>query len=540
MAEHKLGSAVDLLHEGEMRAFELDDQKMLLTRVDGQYYALGATCTHYGGPLAEGVLNGHIVMCPWHHACFDVRSGLRTEPPALDNVPHYEVQVREGEVVIKFPAETIDSSESQIADRTDDRVFVIVGGGAAGNMAAEELRQSGFQGEIVLLSAVSNVPIDRPNLSKEYLAGKAKPEWMPLRSKSWYDEHKIDLRLDTRVQSIDTEARAVKLKKGDPVGYDKLLLATGSTPRKLDVPGHDLEGIFELRTQDDADAIIAEAASGQRVIVIGSSFIGMEVAASLGSDERGLDVMVIGQETTPFEKTLGRRVGLIFQQTHEANGVQFRLGRQVARFIGKEGRVAGVELNSGETLYGDFVVVGIGVTPATDFLSNSGLKMDEKSGALLVDEHLQTSDPHIYAAGDIASYPAQGDGRERIEHWRVAEQQGMVAARHMLGLDESVQRHVPFFWTNQWDLHLRYVGHATHWDDVVFRGRPEDRNFIAFYLADGRLLAAAGCQRNRDMAALEFILRHGLELTPDQMRDEDFDLPEFVQSSTMPASAAQH
>jgi len=539
MAEHKLGAANDLLHDGEMRIFELDGEKVLLARVDGQYYAVGATCTHYGGPLAEGVLKDHAVMCPWHHACFDVRTGLRTQPPALDNLPRYEVQVVDGTVVVNFPAQAIDSGDSQIEERTDERTFVIVGGGAAGNMAAEELRQSGFQGNIILLSAVSNVPIDRPNLSKDYLAGNAKPEWMPLRSKRWYEEHGINLRLNAHVQAIDPAAREVRLKRGDPVTYDKLLLATGSRPRKLDVPGHELKGIFELRTQDDADAIIADAASGQRVVVIGASFIGMEVAASLASETRGLEVTVVGPGTTPFARTLGERIGRVFQQAHEAQGVQFRLGRKVARFHGKHGRVAAVELDDGTTLDADFVVVGIGVTPATDFLRDSGLEMDADTGALLVDEHLQTSDPYIYAAGDIARYPAHDAQRERIEHWRAAEQQGMVAARGMLGLDESIQQHMPFFWTNQWDLRLRYVGHATDWDDILYRGRPEDRNFIAFYVKGERLLAAAGCNRDKDMAALEFALQHQIELLPEQMRDEDFDLLAFVQGHAMPAPIAQ-
>jgi NADPH-dependent 2,4-dienoyl-CoA reductase/sulfur reductase-like enzyme len=341
---------------------------------------------------------------------------------------------------------------------------------------------------------------------------------------NWYAERDIELMLNTEVTGIDTKARTVRTGDGESYRYDKLLLAMGGTPRTLkNVPGVESAGVFLLRSLGDANAIIAAAEAGRRAVVVGASFIGLEVAASLRA--RDIEVTVVAPESVPFEMQFGAAVGEMFRRAHEENGVQFRFNNGVKQFNTDNGRVTGVELNGGETLPADFVVVGVGVRPATDFLKDSGLAMDEKDGSVLVNAHLQASDPNTFAAGDIARYESSGGQRARIEHWRVAQQHGMIAARNMLkeGAD-SVSQHVPFFWTNQAGIGLRYVGYSPKHDDVVFRGKAADRDFIAFYVADGKLQAAAGVKRDRDMDAIEFILRDGLPLTKEQMGDMNFDL----------------
>ncbi|MCC6802983.1 MAG: FAD-dependent oxidoreductase [Anaerolineae bacterium] len=528
MAEHRVGSADTFLRDGEMKRLELEDKPVVVARVDGDYYAFGGNCPHYGAPLDTGVLRGHALMCPWHHACFDVRTAVRLEPPSLNDLARYPVRLGGGEIFVTLPNDNVRQPEGK-ADPADNRHFVIVGGGAVGNSAAEELRRRGYRGRITIFSSVSSVPIDRPNVSKDYLAGSAQADWMPLRGAGWYADRDIDLRLNTTVTQVDSNAHTVTLEGGEVVPYDRLLLATGGVPRDLKrVPGGDLDGIYLLRSMADADRSIAQAGEGKRAVLVGGSFIGMEVAASLAKG-RKVVVTVVDMVDVPFQKVLGDEIGRMFMDTHAANGVMFRLSAQIERFIGEAGRVTGVQLAGGDALPADFVVVGVGVRPATEFLKDSGIRLNDKDQSVLVDAHLRTSADDIYAAGDIARYPA-GNGTQRIEHWRAAQQQGVVAARNMLGIEDSVNAHVPFFWTSQWGMSLRYVGHAESWDEIIFRGKPEDKNFLAFYVKGGELKAAVGLKRDRDMDAIEFLLLDGKRLTPEQMRDEAFDLVVYAMS----------
>lgn len=529
MAEHDVGSAGNLLQDGQMTRLDLEGQAVLLSRVSGKYYAMGAECTHYHGPLNEGVLKDHTVMCPWHHACFDVRNGVRLEPPALNDVPHYAVRIDGDRVKISLPS-TNQTEPQGKADSSDSRSFVIVGGGAAGNAAAEELRRSGFKGKITIVSASPDVPVDRPNVSKDYLAGKADPSWMALRGVDWYAERDITLELNTAAAHIDAKKHSVQTDKGAALRYDKLLLATGGIPRQIpSLPGADLKNIWTLRSQADADSIIQAVSKGKTAAVIGASFIGMEVAASLGGG-CGATVTVIDMESAPFERTLGADIGHMFQKEHEDNGVKFRLGASISRFVGKGGQVSGVELKSGEVVAADFVVLGIGVRPGTDFLADSGLALDNKDHSVRVDARLQTSDPDIYAAGDIARWDDGSPAGQRIEHWRAAEQQGIVAARNMLGGSERMPHRIPFFWTTQWGITLDYVGHCPHWDEILYRvGKPADKRFLAFYMANGKVAAVAGAgYLDQEMAAAEIILRDALPLTRAQLVDESFDLVKFA------------
>ena len=507
------------LKDGEMKQVSLGGTDILLARVKGKYHAVGAHCTHYGAPLVEGALSGDRIICPWHHACFNAATGDVEEPPALDSLPCYGVRAEGENIIVSLPDETTDRRTPAMTRRdssADARTFVILGGGAAGYAAAQALREDGFKGRVLMISREDRTPYDRPNLSKDYLQGHAEPEWMPLRAEEFYAEHEIELLRGKEVARVEAAQKTITFTDGDTLAYDSLLVATGGTPRSLDVPGSDLKNIFVLRSFADTDAIIEAARHASRAVVIGASFIGMEAAASLA--ERKLSVTVVAPGETPFEKTLGSEIGGLLRQVHEARGVQFKLGAGAARFEG-DGVVKRVVLDSGERVEADLVIVGIGVRPATDFLRGVELQRD---GGVVVDEHLRAADG-VYAAGDIAYFPsALTHERQRIEHWRTAQQQGRVAAHNMAGKEVEFDG-VPFFWTRQFDAGLLYVGHAASWDEIIFQGNVSAQDFLAFYVKDDHVLAVAGMNRDREMAAIEELMRLDRMPEPDRLRNSPVD-----------------
>jgi len=520
-------AAAGELRDGEMKQVAAGETNILLAHVNGKYHAVGATCTHYGAPLAEGALCGERIICPWHHACFNVTTGDLEEPPALDALPRYEVRVENENVIVRMPEDAPDRRTPPMtkADTAADaRAFVILGGGAAGYAAAQTLREGGFKGRVLMITREDRLPYDRPNLSKDYLQGHAEPGWIPLRPDEFFTDHDIEVMRGKEVTRVDAQAKTVSFKGGDQLAYDALLVATGGEPRTLPIAGSDLKNVLMLRSFADSDAIIAAAEAAKRAVVIGASFIGMETAASLKT--RGLEVTVVAPDQTPFEKTLGAEIGALFQKIHEDNGIQFRLGAKVARIHGN-GKVEAVELESGERLEADIVVVGIGVKPATNFLVGVHL---HKDGGVMVDERLRAADG-LYAAGDIAWFPSALTGeRQRIEHWRTALQQGWIAARNMAGENIAYNR-VPFFWTQQFDSGLVYVGHATGWDEIIFQGDVPAQNFLAFYVKDGRVLAVAGMNHEREMAAIEELMRLEKLPPPDQLRSGSVNFLELLRSA---------
>ena len=492
----------DEFADGEMKQVSANGVEILLARVGGNFHAVGAYCPHYGAPLVDGAFNGDRVVCPWHHSCFNVTTGDLEEPPAFDALPSYHVKVENDQVIVRVPDEAPDRRTPEMAkqDAKDQRLFVIVGGGAAGYMAAQTLREEGFAGRLCLITRENRLPYDRPNLSKDYLQGTAEPGWMPLRPDEFYAEHDIEILREKEIARIEVGKKTIMFKGGDTFHYDSLLLATGGTPRHLNVPGADLKNVFLLRSFDDSDAIIQAARPGSRAVVIGASFIAMETAASVA--QRQLSVTVVARGTVPFEKTLGAEIGKLILDAHEANGVEFRLGARAARFEGGEA-VKAVVLDSGERIEADLVILGVGVTPATDYLEGVDL---HKDGGVIVDDHLRVADG-VYAAGDIAFFPSHITGeRQRIEHWRTAMQQGRIAARNMAG-KETPYHGVPFFWTHQFDVGLVYVGHAEAWDEIVYLGEVPARDFLAFYVKENRVLAVVGMNRDRDVAAIEELMR---------------------------------
>jgi NADPH-dependent 2,4-dienoyl-CoA reductase/sulfur reductase-like enzyme/nitrite reductase/ring-hydroxylating ferredoxin subunit len=465
------------------------DQEVLLVRSESEIFAIDAHCSHYHGPLAEGLVTAGGIRCPWHHACFDLRSGEALRAPALAPLAVWQVE-QEGDRIRVRRKRKQDKPRGEKAADAPGRI-VIVGGGAAGFAAAEMLRRQEFGGEIVMLSNDAAPPVDRPNLSKDYLAGSAPEDWLPLRPDSFYPDAGIDLRLQSNVTAIDTTSRKVIVAGSDAVGYDRLLLATGAEPVRLPIPGADQPHVHMLRSLSDCRAIIAATGGARRAVVIGASFIGLEAAAALRARE--IDVHVVAPEQRPMERVLGPAMGDFVRALHEQHGVVFHLGDSVVAIDGRRATLKG-----GDVLEADLVVVGVGVRPRLVLAEQAGLALDR---GVVVNEWLETSVPGIYAAGDIARWPDPHSQQNiRVEHWVVAERQGQTAARNMLGARERFDA-VPFFWSQHYDVPINYVGHAEQWDEIAVDGDIAAKDCLLQYKSRGRVLAVASIYR--DLASLQ-------------------------------------
>jgi NADPH-dependent 2,4-dienoyl-CoA reductase/sulfur reductase-like enzyme/nitrite reductase/ring-hydroxylating ferredoxin subunit len=482
------GAAMADIPEGGMLAGRLGEDPVVLVRKHGVIYAMGGKCTHYGGPLGDGLFDGDLVHCPWHHACFDPETGEAVCAPAIDPVKTYAVEQRDGRVFVGS-AKTATPRRAPISSAPAS--VVIVGGGAAGFAAAETLRREGYGGAVTIVSADEVAPYDRPNLSKDYLAGTAQSEWMPLRGPEWYRESEVQLALGKRVAGILPGEREIRFDGGGSMGYGALLLATGASPVRLDIPGSSQPHVQYLRSMADCDSIIDRASHAKKAVVVGASFIGLEVAASLIA--RGLSVHVVAPDAVPMERALGPELGGFVRTLHEQHGVQFHLGQTLSA-IGERS----VTLKDGTLLDADLVVLGVGVRANVALAEGAGLSLDR---GVLVDEYLGTSAAGIWAAGDIARWPDPYSGeRIRVEHWVVAERQGQTAARNILGRREPF-RAAPFFWSQHYDVAINYVGYASSWDEAVVTGSIGNRDCLVAYRKGGRTLAIATIYR--DVPSLE-------------------------------------
>ena len=486
-------SLADLPEGGQLLGHS-GGEAVLVVRRGEEIFAIGATCTHYGGPLAEGVVVGDSVRCPWHHACFSLRTGEALRAPALNPVSCYRVE-RQGErIAVREKIDAIPRRQT-----SGPEPVVIVGAGAAGNAAAEALRREGYQGTITMIGPEADIPYDRPNLSKDYLAGNAPEEWIPLHPREFYDERRIDLILGTGVTAIDPGKKTVSLADGRSLVYGALLLATGAEPVHLPIPGADGPNVRYLRSLADSRSIIAAAEGAKRAVVIGASFIGLEAAGSLRA--RGLEVTVVGPEDRPLGKVLGPQLGDFIRSLHEEHGVVFRLGRKPAS-IG-EGEV---RLDDGSALPADLVVIGVGVRPRVALAEAAGLTVDN---GVLVNELLETSAPGIFAAGDIARWPDPYSGeRIRVEHRVVAERQRQTAAKNILGRNERYDD-APFFWSQHYDVAISYVGHATKWDAIEVSGSIPGKDAVVTFREGGRIAAVATIFRDRESLEAEIAMEAG-------------------------------
>ncbi len=461
----------------------------MVLRIGDDVYAVAPACTHYSGPLNEGLIVGHTVRCPLHHACFDLRTGEALRAPALNPIPCWSVERRGDRVYVGAKRERDPLAPLAPlpagAPRVQPSSVVIVGAGAAGAAAAEMLRRRGYGGPVTLVEQDAAEPVDRPNLSKDYLDGHAQAEWIPLRPEGFYDEHGITIRRGTAI-AIDVAVRQLRLAQGGAIPYDALLLATGAEPRNLDVRGANASHVHCLRTLADSDAIIAAARGARRAVVIGSSFIGLEVAASLRT--RGLDVDVVSVDAEPLARVMGPDLSAMIRRLHEGHGVRFHLSAGVARID-----PGAVVLADGTSLGADVVVLGVGVRPRVALAESAGLDVDD---GVVVNEFLETSQPGIWAAGDIARWPDPHTGRSmRIEHWVLAERQGQAAAENILGAHQRFDA-VPFFWSQHYDVTIRYSGFATRWDRADADPTIAQGKGSVFFRAGGRTLAVASVQED--------------------------------------------
>jgi NADPH-dependent 2,4-dienoyl-CoA reductase/sulfur reductase-like enzyme/nitrite reductase/ring-hydroxylating ferredoxin subunit len=487
------GFSLKDLPDGGTVLGRVDTEDAILARQGDRLFAVGAYCTHYHGPLAEGLVVGETVRCPWHHACFSLQTGEALRGPALDSISCWRVE-RVGDTVYakeKQPAPAAGNTQPASSARSAPSSIVIVGGGGAGLAAADMLRRTGYSGPLTMLSADDSAPSDRPNLSKDFLAGTAQDDWIPLRSAEFYADGHIDLVLNSRVSSLDVGNKSIQLETGKTYPYDALLIATGAEPVRLTIPGATDSQVHYLRTFTDSRAIVARAASAKSVVVVGSSFIGLEVAASLRARE--IAVHVVAPERQPLERVMGPEVGGFIRRIHEQHGVVFHLERTVGRVDGRA-----VTLTDGTVLDADFIVLGVGVRPAVELAEKAGLTVDR---GIAVNEYLETSAPGVFAAGDVARWPDPHSGdRIRVEHWVVAERQGQTAARNMLGSRERFDA-VPFFWSQHYDVAINYVGHAEHWDQIAVDGSLDARDCAVTYKSAGRMLAVATV--GRDLLSLQ-------------------------------------
>jgi NADPH-dependent 2,4-dienoyl-CoA reductase/sulfur reductase-like enzyme/nitrite reductase/ring-hydroxylating ferredoxin subunit len=489
------GIAFDTLSDGAMVVGHVGDEQILLVRRGSEVFAVGALCTHYQGPLAEGLLVGDTVRCPWHHACFNLRNGEALRAPALDPIACWNVEQRDGKITVREKRERPTPKARASAVSAPEKI-VIIGGGAAGFAAAEMLRRQDYQGSIVMLSSDDALPYDRPNLSKDYLAGTIPFDYVPLRDGRFYADNGIDARTRQTAVQIDIRARDVVAADGNRFPYDRLLLATGAEPVRLSIPGADKPHVHTLRSLANCQAIIERAKRARRVVVIGASFIGLEVAAALRT--RNIEVHVVAPDKRPMERILGPDMGNFIRKLHEEHGVNFHL----------ESKVAAIEenivlLERGGTLDADLVVAGIGVRPRLELAEKAGLKLDR---GVVINKYLETSAPGVYAAGDIARWPDQySGGNIRVEHWVVAERQGQAAALNMLGRAMPFTG-VPFFWSQHYDVPINYVGHAESWDEIATDGDIMNKDCLLRFKSNGRVTAVASIFRDLESLQAEVMM----------------------------------
>jgi NADPH-dependent 2,4-dienoyl-CoA reductase/sulfur reductase-like enzyme/nitrite reductase/ring-hydroxylating ferredoxin subunit len=477
-------------------------EPVMLVKTQGEILAVGASCTHYGGPLHEGLIVGHTVRCPWHHACFSLRTGAVERAPALKAIACYEVEVSGTRVRVGDRMGPLASPAPGPNVSHPGRI-VIVGAGAAGHAAAERLRTLGYTGKIALLGLDQAAPYDRPNLSKDFLAGTAPEDWIPLRPRAYYAERGIALETGVEVSQIDPVNHSVNLVDGRQVSFDRLLLAMGADPISLTVPGGDAPFVHMLRTLQDCRRLIDAAASARRVVVIGSGFIGLEATAALRA--RGLDVTVVSPDAEPLARVVGTEVGAFLRRVHEEHGVVFQMGQTAAAV-----EPGAVVTATGLRLPTDLVLVAIGVRPHVSVVSRAGIAVE---GGVVVDEYLETSVPGIFAAGDMARFPDPRSGnRIRVEHWVVAQRMGATAAANMLGLRRRFDE-VQFFWSVHYDLTLSYVGHVEGAFDITIDGRLDQRDCRVSYKQGGRLAAVLTIGRDHESLDAE----RALELATPMM-----------------------
>eukprot|EP01012_Entosiphon_sulcatum_P058970 TRINITY_DN83227_c0_g1_i1.p2 TRINITY_DN83227_c0_g1~~TRINITY_DN83227_c0_g1_i1.p2 ORF type:complete len:527 (-),score=133.66 TRINITY_DN83227_c0_g1_i1:102-1682(-) len=511
------------LHDGQMQEFEVGEAgKVLVVRENGKFSAMGAKCTHYGAPLKNGVLSNGRVRCPWHGACFSTATGDIEDYPGVDCVHVFPTRVADGQVHVTVDPEKVKNFKRQRIGACGSGAgphYAIIGGGPAGATCADVLRQEGFEGRITIFSREEVLPYDRPKLSKAMAVTAAE---IALRPADYWASRKVDLALGAEVTNVNVATKKITLGNGTVVDYDKVFIAPGGNPRTVNVEGKDLANIHVLRSPSDSNAINDKCTEGTNLVVVGSSFIGMEVASALAA-KKPKGITVIGMEKVPFERVLGERIGTAMQQIHEEKGVVFKMQRVVKRFEGADGKITAVVLDNDEVLPADLVVIGAGIIPNTGFIEGAQKGPD---GSVLADEHLQVA-ADAYAGGDACRYTHAGLGVVRIEHYGMAQYHGRVAALNMVGKLTTVTN-VPFFWTVQYGKSIRYCGHGGGWDDVVVTtDAPPTQKFAAFYTRGEQVIAVVGLGVDPLVATAAELFAAG-KMPPKSALEPNIDLAKFL------------
>jgi len=505
------------LKDGVLTEFELGEGKVLLVKDKGQVFATGHKCTHYAAPLKSGAYLNGTVRCPWHGACFNMKTGDIEDYPGLDSIHSFPTEIRDGKVFVRASPEALGTGWKRskggcTISNKDNRTILLVGGGPAGTTAGETLRYEGFDGRIIMVCKEKVLPYDRPKLSK---AMNVTADKILLRTQEQYEKNQIEVLLGVEVQELDAKNKSAKLSNGSTIQYDAALVACGGTPRPIPAPGFDLGNIFSLRDPTDANNINT-LSEGKHVVIVGSSFIGMEVASCIV--KKAASVIVVGMEGVPFERVLGSEIGHALQKLHEKNNVVFRMRRVVREFRGVEGKVKSVLLDSGEQLEADVVVVGAGIIPATGFIK--GANIDQRDKSVLVDKHMKAVDTEgLWAAGDIARFPYSLTGESvRIEHWSVAQNEARTAALNMLGRSVGFES-VPYFWTTQYGKSIRYCGHVLSYDQVIYDGSVADLNFVGYYIKNDRVVGAVSLGKDPHVSAVAQLMENKRSITAAEIRD---------------------
>lgn len=507
------------LKDGQMKEVTVGEQKVLLVRTHGQYSAVGSKCSHYNAPLIKGVVVGTRVRCPFHGACFNVRTGDIEDYPGLDSLPCYKTKVEDGNVYVsiskKFLKVTKRVKEMCSVAPDIKHTILLIGGGPASLVCAETLRQNCYQGRVVIITKDSLPPIDKPKLSKALNVDSIS---ILLRSDDFYQQYGIEVWTQKEVVSVNPANKEVKMSDGTLQRYDQLLISTGCRARPLTCPGSDLKGVKLLETYKDAKELYGSCL-GQKVVVTGASFIGMEVASYFS--DKAASVAVVGTTRYPYERALGPEIGQLSMQMLEEKNVKFHMSDQVTEIRGEDGKVKEVVLKSGAVLEADVVIAGIGVIPNSDLLAGSGVEVDSRK-AVIVDKFMRTNIPDVFAAGDVTSFPLtiRGDQMVNIAHWQMSQAHGKVAALNMLKKSTKIES-VPFFWTVLLGKSFRYTGYGEGYTEIIFKGKVEERKFLAFYIKDDVVVAAASLMFDPAVAQIAELMANGQILTKAQAQAED-------------------
>ncbi|KAK2882067.1 apoptosis-inducing factor 3-like [Channa argus] len=507
------------LQEGQMMEVEVGHHSVLLTRSEGKYSAIGNQCTHYGAPLCKGVISGNRVRCPWHGACFNVHTGDLEEYPGMDCLPCHKVKIQNSKVYVSVIKKTLGQEKRIKSMGTAvpgvTHTILLLGGGAASLICAETLRQENFSGRIIMVSKDDLLPYDKTRLSKVMNVAS---DSILLRRMEFFHQYDIEVWLRKEALSVDTDKKTVAFDDGSVQSYDQLLVSTGCRAKGLDVPGMKLDNVKMLETPEDARQI-HEVCLGCNVVLVGTSFVGMEVASYL--IDKASSITVIGSSEMPYQNTLGPEIGRVTMMMLSEKNVRFYMNDNVTEVRGVNGKVKEVELKSGKVIPADVLIVGIGIIPNSEFLQGSKIKMDSKH-FVTVDKYMRTNVPDVFCGGDLATFPLAmaKDQLVNIGHWQMAQAHGRIVALNMLN-KQSELTSVPFYWTILLGKTIRYAGYGEGYTEIVLKGTFEDNKFLALYIKNNEVIAAASLNYDPAASAVAERLSTGKVITKEEAQSDD-------------------